>query len=56
MTEAVTQDAEGAGGVAEAVGDFGRGELVDEEGTESFVLSLEGRERGQKETSFRAER
>ena len=39
----VAEDAESAGGVAEATGDVGRGLLIDEVGTEGFVLALQGK-------------
>jgi hypothetical protein len=40
VTELITQDAEGAGGVAEAAGDVAGGLLIDEVSTEGFVLAL----------------
>jgi hypothetical protein len=42
MAELMAKDAEGAGGVAEAAGDVGRGLLIDEVGAEGFVLALHG--------------
>jgi hypothetical protein len=36
----MAEDAEGARGVTETTGDVGRGLLIDEEGTEGFVLAL----------------
>ena len=48
VAELIAEDAEGAGGVAEAAGNVGRGLLIDEEGTEGFVLALQ-RELGRKE-------
>ena len=45
----MTKDAEGAGGVAETSGDVVRGAAVNEEGTQSFVLPVQGFFGGQKE-------
>ena len=47
--ELITQDAEGAGGIAEAAGDVGRGFLPEEVSAECFVLTLHGELRGQEE-------
>ena len=41
MAELLAEDAEGAGGVAEPAGDVAGGLLIDEEGTEGFVLGLQ---------------
>jgi hypothetical protein len=49
VAELMAKDAEGAGGVAEATGHLGRGLLIDEVGTEGFVLALHGELRGQEE-------
>ena len=38
----MTQDAEGAGGVGEALRSLVRGELFDEEGAKGLVLAVEG--------------
>jgi hypothetical protein len=49
VAELMTQEAERAGGVAEAAGDLGRGFLIDQVRTESFVLALQGELRGEEE-------
>ena len=43
VSELVAEDMNGAGGVAEAAGDVGGRQLVDEEGAQGFVLALAGR-------------
>lgn len=40
--EGMAQDAESAGRIAELSGNFGRGLLVEEVGTQGFVLALSG--------------
>jgi hypothetical protein len=42
MPKLVTEDAEGARGVTETTGDIMRGLAIDEKGTQSFVLPVEG--------------
>lgn len=42
LSEAVEQDAEACGGIAEALGSLSGGESVNEVGTEGFVESLVG--------------
>ena len=42
MAELIAEDAEEAGGVPEAAGDVGGRLLIDEVGTEGFVLALQG--------------
>jgi len=49
VAELVAEDAEGAGGVGEATGDLGAGELIDEVSAEGFVLAVEGDFGGKKE-------
>jgi hypothetical protein len=49
VAELITQDAEGAGGIAEAAGDVGGGLLFEEVRTEGFVLALHGELRGEEE-------
>ena len=49
VAELITQDAEGAGGVAEAAGDVGGGLLIDEVSAEGFVLALQGELGGEEE-------
>ncbi len=49
VAELVTQDAEGAGRIAEAAGDVGGGLVLDEVSTEGFILALHGELRGQEE-------
>ena len=49
VAELITQDAEGAWGIAEAAGDVGGGLVLDEVSTEGFVLALHGELRGQEE-------
>ena len=49
VAELVTQDAEGAWRVAEAASDVGGGLLVNEVSTESFVLALQRKLRGEEE-------
>ncbi|MCP5112534.1 MAG: hypothetical protein GY953_17040 [bacterium] len=45
----MTQDAEGAGGISEAASGFDGRELLDEVGTEGFVLAMQGIFRGKEE-------
>ena len=45
----ITEDAEGASRIAEAAGDVGGGLLLDEVGTQGFVLALQGELRGEEE-------
>ena len=45
----MTQDAEGAWGVAEAAGDVGGGLLVEEVSAEGFILALHGELGGKEE-------
>jgi len=49
VAELLAEDAEGAGGVAEPAGDVAGGLLIDEEGTEGFVLALQRELRGKEE-------
>ena len=49
VAELIAEDAEGAGGIAEAAGDFGRWFVIDEEGAEGFVLALQGELGGEEE-------
>jgi hypothetical protein len=49
MAELIAEDAEGAGRVAETTGDVGGGFVIDEEGTEGFVLALKRELRGKEE-------
>jgi hypothetical protein len=49
VSELMTEDAEGAGSIAEAACDFGRREPLDDIGAEGFVLPLEGRFGGEEE-------
>jgi hypothetical protein len=42
VAELIAEDAEGAGGIAEAASDFGRWFVIDEEGAEGLVLALQG--------------
>jgi hypothetical protein len=42
VSELMAEDAKGARGVAETAGDVAGGLVVDEEGTECFVLTLQG--------------
>jgi hypothetical protein len=42
LAELVGEDAETSRGVPEPAGDFGRGEILDEEGPEGFVLAVSG--------------
>jgi hypothetical protein len=49
VAELMTQDTEGAGGIAEAAGDDGGGLLLDEVSTEGFVLALHRELRGEEE-------
>jgi len=49
VAELIAEDAEGAWGVAEASGDVGGGLVIDEEGTEGFVLALQGELGGKEE-------
>ena len=49
VAELMAEDAEGTRGVAEAAGDLDRGKLLDEEGTQGFVLPLERRFGGEEE-------
>jgi len=48
----MTQNAEGAGGVAEAPGDFLGGELLDEIGAQRLILALAGGGGLQEETGL----
>ena len=52
VAELMTEDAEGAGGIAEAPGDFEGGESFDEVGAEGFVLTLERVIGGEEEAGF----
>lgn len=49
VAEPVAEDAEEAGGVAEAAGDLSGGLLVDEIGAQGFVLALGGELRRKEE-------
>ena len=49
VAKLIAQDAEGAGGVAEAAGDVGGRLVLDEVSTEGFILALHGELRGQEE-------
>jgi hypothetical protein len=49
MPELITEDAEGAWGVAEAAGDIAGWLLIDEAGAEGFVLTLQRELRGKEE-------
>src|SRR5260370_40093480 len=49
VAELITQDAGGAGGIAEAAGGVGGGLLLDEVSTQGFVLALDGELRGEEE-------
>jgi len=49
FSELIAEDAEGAGGVAEAASDVGGWLVIDEEGTEGFVLALQGELGGKEE-------
>ena len=49
VAELMAEDAEGAGGVTETTGDFSRRLVIDEEGTERFVLALQGELGGEEE-------
>jgi hypothetical protein len=49
VAELMAEDAEGAGGVAEAASDVGGGLLIDEVSTEGFVLALQGELGGEEE-------
>jgi hypothetical protein len=49
VAELITQDAEGAGGIAEAAGDIGGGLVLEEVSTEGFILALHGELRGEEE-------
>jgi hypothetical protein len=49
VAELIAENAEGARRVAETAGDLGRGLLIDEAGTEGFVLALQGELRGEEE-------
>jgi hypothetical protein len=49
VAELMAEDAEGAGGVAEAAGDVAGGLLIDEVSTEGFVLALQGELGGEEE-------
>ena len=46
VAKLMAEDAEEAGGVTEAASDVARGLLIDEVGTESFVLALQRELRG----------
>jgi hypothetical protein len=50
VAELMTKDAEGARGIAEALGHIRGGLLLDEEGAESLVLALEGEFGGEEKT------
>jgi hypothetical protein len=49
VAELIAENAEGARRVAETTGDLGRGLLLDEAGTEGFVLALQGELGGEEE-------
>jgi hypothetical protein len=49
VAELMTEDPKGPVGRAESTGDFDRTELIDQGGAQGFVLSLEGRFRGEEE-------
>jgi hypothetical protein len=49
VAKLIAEDAEEAGGVTEAASDVAGGLLIDEEGTEGFVLALQGELRGKEE-------
>jgi hypothetical protein len=49
VAELITQDAEGAGGIAEAAGDVGGRLVLNEVSTEGFILALHGELRGEEE-------
>ena len=52
LAELMTEDAEGAGGIAKASGDFEGGESLNEVGAEGFVLTLERVIGGEEEAGF----
>jgi hypothetical protein len=49
VAELIAEDAEGSRGVTEAAGDVAGWLLIDEEGTEGFVLTLQRELRGKEE-------
>jgi hypothetical protein len=49
VAELMAKDAEGARGVTKTAGDVAGGLVIDEEGAESFVLTLHGELGGQEE-------
>jgi len=49
VAELVAENAERVGGVAEAAGDFGSGQFLDEEGAQGFVLAMKRRLGAEKE-------
>ena len=49
MAELMAEDAEGAGGIAEAPGDIDRGLFVHDDGAEGFILALERKLRDEEE-------
>lgn len=49
VAELIAEDAEGAGGIAEAAGDVGGRLLLEEVSPEGFLLALHGELRGQEE-------
>jgi hypothetical protein len=49
VAELMAKDTEGAGGVTETTGDVGRWLLINEVGTEGFVLALQRELRGKEE-------
>jgi len=51
MAELVAEHPETAGGIAEALGGFGRREFFDEEGAEGLVLAMEALVWGEEEGS-----
>ena len=54
VAELVAEDAEGAGGVAEALRGLRRGQALDEVGAQGLVLAVEGLLGGQEEAGFLA--
>ena len=49
VAELMAEDAEGGRGIAKTAGDVAGGLFLDEEGAESFVLTLQGKLRGEEE-------
>ena len=49
VAKLMAEDAEGTRGITESAGDLDRGKLLDEEGTQGFVLPLETRFGGEEE-------